>query len=215
MGCYSRGLSDREIAKVLFIHHNTAGYWREKLNLPANGTTRKALDKRGNTKARCSKCLKIKGLNQFTSNRKGKPTEYKISYCHACRKVVLQANLNKSIESFLGDRHNRLKLRCKIQKKICTITREELIKQYYLQDGLCFYTDKKLDWGVGKGYRRDALSIDCVIPENGYANGNVVLSTHKANTVKTDLTLDEIKDWLPGWHARISKFFQITNSEGC
>ena len=74
-------------------------------------------------------------------------------------------------------------------------------------------TDLVLDWGSGKGYRPNALSIDKISPEKGYIKGNVVLCTYKSNTIKTNLTLDEIRAWLPGWHKRILEFLEWSNTQ--
>lgn len=213
LAAHKQGLTDRAMGKLFGVHHNTIAYHRRRHQLPPNGTTRQPLERLGKNKARCSKCKKIKSLDQYISNRKGQKYEYKVSYCHNCRKAVLNRNLNRSIEKFLADRFNRLVIRCREKGYTCNITYSDLLKQYYKQAGKCFYTDIPLAWGVGYGPRRDALSIDKIVPGLGYISGNVVLCTYKANTVKCDLTLDEIAKWLPSWYKRILKFSQIPNRQ--
>ncbi|MFF4026978.1 hypothetical protein ACFYY5_29420 [Nocardia elegans] len=67
----------------------------------------------------------------------------------------------------------------------------------------------------GKG-RNDphSCSVDKIIPELGYVEGNVVLLTKRINSVKYDLTLDEMKRWMPGWHRKLTRFMdQVTAPE--
>jgi hypothetical protein len=86
-----------------------------------------------------------------------------------------------------------------------------LIDLYDRQRGLCFYTDDPMMvyYGTGRpGSRRDSLSVDKIVPENGYVEGNVVLCISRANFVKLDCTLDEMANWMPGWHERIQVFWK-------
>ena len=84
------------------------------------------------------------------------------------------------------------------------------MKAFNKQHGLCFYTDIKLKMGIGKnGKEKDAFSIDKIIPEKGYTVGNIVLCTRRTNTVKSDLTLEEIKLWMPEWYMRLAKYLQL------
>ena len=66
---------------------------------------------------------------------------------------------------------------------------------------------------VGQGPSPHSLSIDRIIPQLGYTPGNVVLCTNRANMVKSDLTLAEIKQWLPSWYTRIIKYWKSINFE--
>ena len=60
------------------------------------------------------------------------------------------------------------------------------------------YTD--IEW---KYKIRYCLSFDKIISEKGYTKENIVLCTYRANAVKQDLTLEEIKKWLPIWYEKI------------
>ncbi len=88
------------------------------------------------------------------------------------------------------------------------------MKTYNLQKGKCFYTAYALVCKFGEGLDRDALSFDRLIPELGYVQGNVVLCTQKANTIKSDLTLQEIKKWLPSWFKKMIKILKDNNVVG-
>ncbi len=206
---YDLGLSNRAIAKKLDCHHNTVKYHLKKMGLKSNWDKNQPIKMVSENMAQCSKCGTIKPLGIFSYGRKGQNYEYRFSYCKDCRKEQAYLNLNSNIERFLGDRFNRLKRRCKIEKIKCNITKSDIIEMFKLQKGECFYTDEKLNWGVGKGldYRR-SLSIDKVIPEKGYLKGNVVLCTMRANSSKTNWSMIELEKWMPEWHKRIKDFIK-------
>ena len=198
------GLSNRQIANILCVHHNTISYWLKKHKLQskwANFT----INIVGKNKAKCSKCNKIKNLKQFQHGRKGQKYQYKFSYCKSCRKKQTYLNLNSDVNKFLSDRFNRLKRRCTQNKILINITKEEFINLYHKQKGKCFYTKEPLLCKVGKGLNRNSLSIDKLIPKQGYTSKNVVLCTHKANSIKNDLTLNELKKWIPKWYNKIKR----------
>lgn len=69
-----------------------------------------------------------------------------------------------------------------------------------------FFTDEKMVCKLGNGKHKNSLSIDKVVPNKGYVLGNFVFASNKINTCKNDLTLDEIKMWMPGWYLRIESF---------
>ena len=78
-----------------------------------------------------------------------------------------------------------------------------LLDIYNKQSGKCFYTDRNMETGFGNGANRDSISVDRVIPSRGYVKGNVVLCCRKINAVKNDLSLEEIKNYMPSWFQRI------------
>jgi hypothetical protein len=202
---HSQGKSNREIAKELKVHHRTIAYYLLKNNMQCN-TANQPIDMVSDVEARCKKCSKIKSINEFQFGRKGQKYEYKFSYCNECRKKQLYLNLNNDVEKFLGDRFNRLKQRAKKQGILFTISKKEFITQYHNQNGLCFYTDVELICKVGSLLHRNSLSADKLIPEKGYCVGNVVFTTHRINTCKCDLPLNEIQKWMPLWYNKIIKF---------
>jgi hypothetical protein len=46
------------------------------------------------------------------------------------------------------------------------------------------------------------LSFDRFDTTQGYAWGNVVLCSNRANSIKRDLTLQELRVWIPSWYER-------------
>ncbi len=96
-----------------------------------------------------------------------------------------------------------LSARAKRQGVNCHLTATDLKERFEAQKGLCFYTDVPLNCTLGVGKQLDGLSVDRVCGELGYVSGNFVLCTNKANTVKNNLTLEELKLWLPSWYERL------------
>jgi len=199
---HSQGKSNREIARELSVHHNTIAYHLKQNNLECN-TANQPIDMVSDTEARCKKCQDIKPLDEFQFGRKGQKYEYRFSFCNDCRKKQAYLNLNGDVDKFLSDRYNRLIARAKKNSIICSITKEEFISQYYSQNKMCFYTDSFMICEVGDGHHRNSLSIDKIIPELGYVNGNFVFCRNIINTCKSDLTLGEIANWMPKFWEKI------------
>jgi IS30 family transposase len=45
--------------------------------------------------------------------------------------------------------------------------------------------------------------IDKITPAHGYVKSNVVLCVARVNTIKSDVSLGEMKLWMPGWYQRV------------
>lgn len=145
----------------------------------------------------------MRPLKQFRVNRRGQKNEYRYTFCDACRREQINQNLNSNLTSFLGDRHRRLVVRCRLEGVPCTISKQEYIDQYHKQNGICFYTFRKMACQVGNGNQPNALSIDRIDSTKGYEPGNFVFCTTLANTIKNNLTLPQVRAWLPLWYERI------------
>ena len=198
--------SNRRISEALHIHHNTVAAILKKHGLECNGPKRYKLKRLGGGKALCSKCGKPKPEKEFTVNRRGQRYEYPLSYCAECRKKRDYLNINSSPERYIHRVFMNLLRRAKSRDIPCTITKDQVWERFQRQEGRCFYTDVPMHCRVGDGNPHDAFSIDKIIPERGYTLENVVLCTRRANTIKSDMTLDEMKAWMPGWYARVEKF---------
>lgn len=199
---HKQGKTNRSIAQSIGVHHSTVSYWLRKMSLTANGSVARHLDVVDGV-AQCSKCHIKKSENEFLLNRRNAKYPYRLSYCNDCRKIQSCDNMNSNIGTFLSDRYNRLKLRAHKKGIPITITKQEFIGLYHAQNGKCFYTDIPMVCRVGDGKDRYSLSVDKIIPDKGYTSGNTVLCVNKANTIKNDCTLEEIKLWMPDWYKRI------------
>jgi hypothetical protein len=156
----------------------------------------------------CVKCNKNLPLDMFPIQRKGKLYESMANYCKDCRKKQQYLNLNSSIDKFLSDKFNRTRLRAKKLNVEFDFTKENFIELYKKQNGKCFYTGIELDCKVGSGKSRNSLSVDRIKHELGYTKNNIVLCINRVNTMKNDATLEEIKEWMPGWYLKIINKFK-------
>jgi hypothetical protein len=77
------------------------------------------------------------------------------------------------------------------------LTTKYLLDLLDKQGGLCYYTNEKLVWGarVGKTVPNSA-SLDRLIPDRGYVQGNVVWCSFFANTMKGKLTEAEFYEYI-------------------
>lgn len=200
---HADNLTNRQIAAAVEVHHGTVARYLKKLGLECN-TANEPIDMVSDTEARCKKCGDVKLLSQFQYGRKGQKYEYRFSFCNECRRKQSYLNINSDINKYLSDRYHRLVSRAKKDNVLCTITKQEFIDQYHTQDGLCFYTFKKMLCEVGHGSQRDALSVDKIEPDKGYILGNTVFCRNQVNTVKSDLPLHQVRTWLPFFYERIA-----------
>jgi hypothetical protein len=204
---HKSGLTNRKIAGRIGLSHHVVGYWLKKFSLKTNGPTRvRLIFKKG--KAICSKCGRRKKTTDFRKQRSNAKYPYWLSYCNLCRYNQLCEVLNTNRVSFLIDRYRRLALRAKKLNIAFELTREEFIEQYQIQRGLCFYTDQRLICRVQQGLHRHSLSVDRLRPSKGYVKGNFVFCINRVNICKHDLTLSEIKEYMPEWHQRIQRFLR-------
>lgn len=59
--------------------------------------------------------------------------------------------------------------------------------------------------GFKGGPRANSPTLDRIIPALGYVKGNVMVISHRANTIKTDATASEVRavaDFLEAWACR-------------
>ena len=125
--------------------------------------------------------------------------------CGICTRSTTNKNL--TIEGFLHRRLWKIKDKCLKNLIPFDLTYEYLTEEYTKQEGKCFYTGVVLETSLGSGNSRNQLSFDRIDPSKGYIVGNVVLCTFKINSIKQDITLVEMREWMPGWYDRIIKKF--------
>lgn len=125
--------------------------------------------------------------------------------CKVCEKELRQ------IERFESDIDTMLKLRLQWACRHAThrwckfsLSFEYFKNQWIKQNGKCFYLD--IDLSFRHSNRKDHITLDKIIPELWYVDWNVVFASMKANAVKSDLSLDDIKEIMPWWYNRIQNF---------
>lgn len=116
-------------------------------------------------------------------------------------RLSIEKSLSENIDKILKRRYIDLKCKSKKHNIIFSISESDFINQYYTQNNKCFYSDEDMEINfiannTIRRAKRNCLSVDKIIPEIGYIVGNVVFCCNKINSVKNDLSLDEIKIYL-------------------
>lgn len=62
-----------------------------------------------------------------------------------------------------------------------------------------------VDRGTGRIPAHGSPSLDCLIPERGYVPGNVAVISHRANTIKNNATLEELKKVCSWYEKELAK----------
>lgn len=206
------GFTNTQIGEMLGIPRKSVGYYLSKRNLKSARVNQKIVMV-DDVNAECTKCGKVLLRADLPWGRvTTKP--YQLSYCRRCLTEQVVRNTKRSIPQYLMHRHRAIKAKCQQADVPFDLPGGYLADLYEKQKGLCFYTDEemKVYFGTKKsGARRNSLSVDKILPEVGYIPGNIVLCIARANSVKHDCTIQEIRNWMPGWYARI---IQLWKEEG-
>lgn len=207
IGLYLAGNTVRAIAKKFKIPaHDTVSDFLKDNNIEIRGGRVKIKWIDENNIA-CSRCFEIKNKNYFPFSTSNSREGYYFSYCKECRSKQAKLNRLNSSDSF-KERCSKIKKRAE-QKNIEFNLDENYLKEIFIaQEGRCFYTNCDIDLSFGRGLQSNSCSVDRVVSERGYIKGNVVLTTHRANTIKSNLTLEEMKKWMPSWHKKIIDFLR-------
>jgi hypothetical protein len=217
MEAYERDLSNREIAAMVGCHHKTVALCLTRYGLTpllARGVPPERVD---DQHSRCRKCGDVQPNDQFPFVR-GRADARRLSICRACRAKDAREALGASPESYFNDKHRRMVNGQRGSHK----SRQELeysLPHGYLaslwrwQEGLCFYSGQPMKMCLGNGKDPLGVSIDRVDPARGYVVGNVVLCCARVNTIKHDLSPEELKELIPKWHAAIVERLPLLQRE--
>lgn len=69
--------------------------------------------------------------------------------------------------------------------------RDLIIQQWEKQNGLCFYSGRKMSISGDYHTNLNAMTIDKVNPKLGYVEGNIVMCCRIFNAMKQNLNYDE------------------------
>lgn len=197
-------MKNREISRITNISHRCVGYYIDLHGRRANGAVGCKLEKIDESHAKCSRCKEIKPLIDWPIARDKQKYPYRLSYCRNCRRKQMYERINRSPKNMMNDRFNKINLRAKRENVEFSMTKEYLIRLFEYQKGRCFYTDEILSVILGSGRDRNGLSIDRIDNAIGYINENIVLCTNRFNTIKSNMTLEEIKMWMPPIYEKIN-----------
>jgi len=155
----------------------------------------------------CSSCKQIKNLEEFSVNNATKDgLQYNCKSCDNAyqrkRKKEKSSEIKENSKKYLKrkrkDREWRLKqlfqsakARAKNNGREFTITVEDVFKMYP-ENGMCPVFNFKLEWG-DRGFREHSPSIDRIDSSKGYTKENCQIISWKANRLKTDATVNELK----------------------
>lgn len=155
----------------------------------------------------CKKRVTLKNLPRRIHNGK---KLYALSYCKECESVDPLQNplIEKSLARTLALREQAI--RNNHGKDETKLPYGYFCFLYLKQKGLCFYTDIPLSFKTN-GDIQNTISVDRVIFDGLYEQGNIVLTLHKINQIKLDMTIEEMSSWTPKWHSRAINF--LDNSE--
>jgi len=85
------------------------------------------------------------------------------------------------------------KVRAKRNNISCTLTVDELLGLYPV-DNMCPVLNIPLFWGTsGKGNRNNSPSLDRINPKGDYVKENICIISWRANMLKSDATVEEIQ----------------------
>jgi len=154
----------------------------ERINNPLYKTTIKHTIKDG--LKYCNQCKEHKPIDQFATKEKLKNDTMKDYVCYKCRAIL----------GMFGN----LKKRAKKENNELGLTLNEF-KQLLVD--ICPVFGYKLQYGGNEGCSESA-TVDARIHSKGHIKENIKIISHRANTIKNNSTLEEMKklvDALENW----------------
>lgn len=112
------------------------------------------------------------------------------------KKLIIEGN-GPIAHNVIKRRISRIKKKCKKDNLPFNLT-EEYLKKIYPKNGKCPLLN--IDMFTNKKYPGpNSPSVDKIIPIRGYVEGNIMWISHKANTIKSNLSIEEMKMLLNNW----------------
>lgn len=199
---YEKGESVSSIGRILGFSRDLIAKYLKISSPELVGLNFKSYEE---TKILCKSCNKEKSIKKYQYGRKGKKHQYRFLFCNECRNSATRRRNYSSIENYIKFITGNLAKRTKLNNIDFDLDYEFLINLYKKQEGRCFYTDVLLKYGLGKQMHQNQFSIDRVYFDRGYTKDNVVLCSNRVNTIKNNLTINEMKQWLPFWYYRLKR----------
>jgi hypothetical protein len=125
-----------------------------------------------------------------------------MSSCKLCnnnKSINFQSNLKKTnpLDFQLRCRASELTRRAKIKKLPYDLKMYRVLKEIYdSQNGLCYYTNIKMNFNGYQENDQFCFVVDRKIPENGYVKENMVFCCNAINKIKSSFTISELKWWV-------------------
>lgn len=206
-----QGLSNKEITIKLKLKKHTVKNTNKLFRLKSN--RKKSYFAISETHGKCFSCKKkiLKSCfeERIYFNKNNEKDEWRDGTCKKCRYKKRQSErqnrIAKDINYYLNLKFMFCKSRSKRNKVPFTIDLKYFINQYNKQNGLCFYSDKKMINSTSLNKCAETISIDKIIPTLGYVHNNIVFCCNRINFIKNNCSINEIKDWMPDWYIRINQ----------
>jgi hypothetical protein len=143
---------------------------------------------------KCSKCLEEKNLQDFYYHRTRKRYMASCKDCNSKSCSTYQTRKRKDVDLkfIFMMRAVEIRRRCKAKEIPFDSNLKEVLKdQWEKQNGICFYSGRKLN--ISNDYHENPFSVtvDRVKPELGYVKGNLVFCCSIYNRMKQNLSYEE------------------------
>ena len=144
----------------------------------------------------CHGCLKILPKTaEFFHRKNGEQLNSKCKPCAAVKARAHKLTLKADPERYCSKLCTSVRSRAKEVGVDFNLTGKYLFKLLNEQENLCYYTKRVLDFSVEGEVKttphRDLPSLDRLIPEKGYVEGNVAWCLFYVNRMKNDLSEKE------------------------
>ena len=149
----------------------------------------------------CSECLVVyDGIEEHFHHKQNRGNdawsyEPRCKPCHRTWNAKRKSAYRADPEAMIRQRITAFKHRAEAQGVQFDLDADYLIQQWVTQNGLCFYTETKIDFELISSSQKTAHpqqpSLDRMDPNKGYIKGNVVWCSHRINTMKGNFTYDE------------------------
>jgi hypothetical protein len=201
------GLGNREIAAAVGCHHSVVRYWLVKGGLVSNAARGRPPEPVDDEHSKCARCGEVVRNVDFPWVR-GRADGRRLSICRACRASDARRSIGENPFSYFNERERRMQNgerggRPSRQGIAYALPEGYLVGLWVYQGGNCFYTGEPMSIGLGVGRVPSRASIDRVDPTKGYIVGNVVLCRTRINSIKSDVTIEELQEWMPSWHQQV------------
>lgn len=200
---HGEGLSCKEIAREIGYTDVAVLRRLKKSGLSSNNKSPKRLIIVGDHGV-CSGCGTLKHQDYFATCYNG-DRPYKRSFCNTCLSGQIQTG--RTVQAYLTNRVNQVKHRAKMYGLSFDLDPEWALGTFADMNGKCFYSGDVMSVSQRVGLaNRNQLSFDRVDPAHGYLKSNTVLCTYRMNAVKQDLSLEELREWIPRMYERAATF---------
>ena len=142
---------------------------------------------------RCAGCGEVKNSSHFSRMDRGR-LRFR-SKCRSCRYTPRDFSW--------GRKAGYIKSSAEKNGYEFDLDAEFLEKLWLLTGGKCVYTGAGMTLRSGRNPL--SLSVDRFDTLRGYTRDNVILCTARANGIKQDQTLSEMKLWMPLWYIRAKR----------